>query len=137
MSARKIGPLGAAELARRKPVWSALSELWLDTELDRGDLAPIVDVLTASPYDVAELREIYLWEVAPVVAANLWSPAGAWSGFDADWLHVEARKRAERRSLWLRLWIASGLGRKAMTYATDAHWREIEASVGRRRESAP
>jgi hypothetical protein len=117
------------ELQRRKPLWTALSELWLDTELDPVDIQRIADVAMASGYSLSELNAIYLYEVAPVVSANLLVPAGAWQGFDEEWLHAEARKRAESRSLWLRLWVWIGLGRKLMTYATEKHWQEIVAKA--------
>ncbi|ESS70295.1 hypothetical protein MGMO_124c00260 [Methyloglobulus morosus KoM1] len=117
------------ELQRRKPLWTALSELWLDTEIDTVDIQRIVQVVAGSSYSVAKLNEIYLYEVAPVVGANLLIPAGAWQGFDEEWLHTEARKRAESRSLWLRFWVWSDFGRKLMTYATEEHWQKIIAQV--------
>lgn len=117
------------ELERRKPVWTAISELWLDTETDRATVEYIADIVIASGYSIAELNDIYLYEVAPVVSANLHVTAGVWTGFDEQWLHSEARKRAEYRSLGLRLWLWSGFGRKCMTYATESHWQEIIALV--------
>ncbi len=88
-----------AEAESRKPVWTAFSEFWLDTELTDSDLQWIAAVAAASGYTVSELRDIYLYEVAPVVGANLLVVAGEWAGFDEKWLHAEARKRAEHRSL--------------------------------------
>ena len=117
------------DLDRRKPLWSALSGLWLDTELDHADINRIAQAAITSGYSIAELNEIYLYEVAPVVSANLLTVAGEWAGFDEVWLHDEARKRAENRSLWLRFWVWAGLGRKMMTYATEGHWQEIISLV--------
>src|SRR5687767_8052931 len=93
-----------AELERRKAVWTALSEFWLDTELDDADLNRISDVLKDSAYTVTELRSIYLDEVAPVVWLNCWSVAGEWICFDSEWLHTEARKRAEEPRRLQRFW---------------------------------
>jgi hypothetical protein len=118
--------LSQAELERRKPVWTALSTLWLDTEIDAGDEERIAAVLAASGYPMALLEQIYLYEVASVVAGNLLTPAGAWQGFDETWLHAAARKRAENRGLGLRLWVRFGFGRRLMTYATEVHWRAIK-----------
>ena len=64
------------ELAARKPVWRALSDLWLDTELQERDLAPIASVLKQSGYSLAQLRAIHLDEVAAVLSPNLLSVAG-------------------------------------------------------------
>lgn len=114
-----------AEFDRRKAVWSAFSEFWLDTELDDADLQRIADIAADSGFTIAELRDIYLYEVAPVVSPNLLSPAGEWTDFDEPWLHAECRKRAERRSPWLRFWVFVRIGRGLMTYATERHWRRI------------
>lgn len=55
------------EIGRRKPVWLALSELWLDTELETNDLERIAHLLKRSGFSISELRHIYLEEVAPVL----------------------------------------------------------------------
>jgi hypothetical protein len=38
------------EIERRKPVWAALSELWLDTQLTHDDLQRIAAVMKTSGY---------------------------------------------------------------------------------------
>ena len=50
--------LDEAEIERRKPVWAALSELWLDTELADDDLRRIAGVMGQSGYCVGMLRDI-------------------------------------------------------------------------------
>jgi len=65
-------------------VWIALSELFLDTELDATALDHIVRVMAESPFTIDELRDIYYVEVAPVGGPNLRSGAGVWQGFDPD-----------------------------------------------------
>lgn len=125
------------ELERRKPVWTAFSELWLDTELDENDLSRIARVAAESRYSIAELRDIYLHEVAPVVYRNLWGVAGVWNAFDEEWLHAEARRRAERRSLWLRFWVFIGLGRWCMTRAAEREWHRIVALLSTPVNSSP
>ena len=117
--------LSESEFERRKPVWTAFSEFWLDTELMEDDLHRIAHVAVVSGYSVTELRNIYLYEVAPVVGRNLLNVAGEWAGFSDDWLHTEARKLAEHRSIWLRFWFFVGIGRWLMTYATERHWHRI------------
>ena len=116
--------LPKTEVARRRPVWIALSELWLDTELDEADLHRIADVLRASAYSLIELRQIYLHEVAPVMYPNTLSVAGEWAGVDPDWLVAEATKRAgdhskAQDSRW-------SLRQHVMTYATEEHWKRLE-----------
>jgi hypothetical protein len=111
-----------AEVERRKPVWLALSDLWLDKELTRDDLRRIAGVLKSSGYSVPQLREIYLFEVAPVVFPNLLTVAGEWAGFDEDWLFTEVARRARKGSSILRVFVRIGIGKWIMTYATEGHW---------------
>ncbi|MBD9477783.1 hypothetical protein [Pseudoxanthomonas sp. PXM02] len=82
----------ASELDIRRPLWIALSDLYLDTVPDWDRIA---GHCARSPFSIAELRRILFDEVHPVVHANLWSVAGVWQGFDADWLvaSIVARKR--------------------------------------------
>jgi hypothetical protein len=107
------------ELERRRPVWTALAELWLDTELDDADRDSLAAALARSEFDELELRAIHDGEVAPAVAANLDSVAGEWSGFDPDWLAERCAAAAEeRRGLLGRLReLLRASGRKARTGA--------------------
>jgi hypothetical protein len=125
--------LDDAEIERRKPVWAAFSELWLDTELTEDDLKRIADAMRRSGYTIDTLTDIYLFEVAPVVFLNLLTVAGEWAGFDEDWLFREATKRARKRSMFLRMLVKLGIGKKIMTYATERDWVELVAMVGSER----
>lgn len=85
------------QLEQRRPVWRALSELWLDTELRETDRMRLAEVLANSAFDERELRAIHEGEVAPALAANLDSVAGEWGGFDPKWLEERCAEAAERR----------------------------------------
>jgi hypothetical protein len=122
--------LDQAEIERRKPVWIALSDLWLDTELTEDDLRRIAEVMRRSGYKVEELREIYLFEVAPVVFPNLLSVAGEWAGFDEEWLVQEVTKQARRRSPVLRMLVKLGIGKTVLTFATERHWVRLVEMLG-------
>jgi hypothetical protein len=119
-----------AEIERRKPVWAALSDLWLYTELTENDLQRIAMVMKRSRYSIDELRDIYLFEVAPVVFLNLLTVAVEWAGFDEEWLFGEATKRAKKRNLILRAMVGLGIGKWLMTYATEEHWVTLVELVG-------
>ena len=121
-AARRSVVIDEEEIERRKPVWAALSDLWLDTELTEDDLQRIAEVMKRSGYSVPQLRDIYLFEVAPVVFPNLLTVAGEWAGFNEGWLFAEATKRARRRSLSLRAFVKLGIGKWIMTFATERHW---------------
>ncbi len=118
------------EIERRKPVWAALGELWLDTELTQNDLQRIAGVMKKSGYSVSQFRDVYLFEVAPVVFPNLLSIAGEWAGFNEEWLFDEAAKRARRRSVSLRAFVRIGVRTWLMTYATERHWDRLVRMLG-------
>lgn len=100
----------AADLARRRPVWLALSELFLDTEVD-ARLPSLAQSLAASGYSDAELDWILRRELQPLLQWNLVPVAGVWEGFDPEWLEqsIIARRRRLRlpclfpREDWQRL----------------------------------
>jgi hypothetical protein len=88
------------ELERRRPVWDALSELFLDTELQPEDHQRIARVLSASGYSESELEKILRHELGPILFPNFLSVTGAWAGFDLGWLEAEILRREHRR--WFR-----------------------------------
>jgi hypothetical protein len=113
------------DLANRRPVWEALSELFLDTEVSPDVRAALASTLAQSPYSVAELRGILFDEVYPVCIANLLSVAGVWTRFDPDWL--QERVLARRNPLlhwpsWLRPL------RHDIQWRADALFAEVDAA---------
>ncbi|MFC4452242.1 DUF7079 family protein [Deinococcus sonorensis] len=99
--------LSEQELQRRRPVWDALSELFLDNELDEAALQFVVRTLRAAGYDAGDWLAILRHEVAPVVGGNLLTVAGEWAGFDPAWLEQRILARASGPSLEgrLALWL--------------------------------
>ncbi|TDW61588.1 hypothetical protein EDF57_109146 [Novosphingobium sp. PhB55] len=75
------------ELDERLPVWTALSELYLDTSFDEADAARIAARLRQSPFSRSEIEWILRHEVTPAFAANLRSVAGEW----VPWTPQEVR----------------------------------------------
>lgn len=73
------------EIQARRPVWSALSDFYLDTDVE-GWYPHAARVLADSDYTIDELRDILRHEVHPVLHPNLMTVAGEWAGFDEDWL---------------------------------------------------
>jgi hypothetical protein len=73
------------DLEHRRPVWGALSDLFLDTDTSLAR-AWRVGILAASPYSIEEFQAILLDEVSPVCRSNFVSVAGEWAGFDPEWL---------------------------------------------------
>lgn len=81
------------ELERRRPVWEALSDLFLDQELDPGWIEQIAGVLLKSGYSDKELDAILWQEVCPALHSNVLCVAGEWVGFDVDALQEEILRR--------------------------------------------
>src|SRR5262245_64306164 len=88
------------DLTTRRPVWNALSDLFLDTDVTLSRTWRIQQ-LAASPYSVEEIEQILIDEVYPICRSNLMSSAGEWSGFDLQWL--EERILARLSSPFRRL----------------------------------
>ncbi|MEZ5399845.1 MAG: hypothetical protein R2729_09245 [Bryobacteraceae bacterium] len=88
--------MDARELERRRPVWIALAELFLDTDV-RLWYVGIVRVLAESPYTVEELGRILRDEVTPALQSNLMQVAGEWAGFDDEWVVAEITRKLDRR----------------------------------------
>lgn len=110
--------------AEREEVWLALSDLWLDSELDESWLRSIAAVLRNSGLSRAELERIFHYEVAPVVWLNHWVTAGVWGAFDRDWL-VEGCRRNQARGRWHRG--CCRLLRWPMSYGCRGEWRQVLA----------
>jgi hypothetical protein len=81
----------------RFPVWDALSEFFLDTELDNRDYERISKILAKSKYSIKEMQAILYYEVYPACKWNLFSVAGEWAGFHADWIMKNIAPRKDKR----------------------------------------
>lgn len=126
------GSLAPEDLLARAPLWEALADLWLDTELVDSQFESIARVIADSPYSLDVARAIHDEEVALAVSANLLSVAGEWAGFDSTWLNARCRYFAERRHLrWhrFRAWML----RPRIRYFTAECWQQIVPRVERLR----
>lgn len=119
------------DLQHRRPVWQALSDLFLDTDTSLSRTWR-VGILANSPYSIVELQEILLDEVYPVCRSNLFSPAGAWSGFESEWLEGSILRYL--RSPFHR-WRRFSLGR--FTVHMSLEWRQTKAEVIQQRSGGP
>jgi hypothetical protein len=91
--------ISADEFVRRLPVWTALSELFLDTELTATDHARIARIVEASGYSLARLDNIMRKEMLPAFGGNLLSIAGEWAGWSEDQVAVIMRDTLNRCGL--------------------------------------
>ena len=84
--------LTTAELTRRKLVWDALSDLFLDSEI-RDELPRNALRLAESGYADIEIEAIFLDEVSPILHWNLKSTSGICGGFEENWVSEQILRR--------------------------------------------
>ena len=111
------------EIARRLPLWVALSDAFLDTELDAQTYRHMAAVIRAQGFTTAEAEAIFREEVAPAFAYNLFSVAGEWAG----WPEATVRERvlAGRGGL-----LAALVNRVTLGGYLDDEWARIAAHLG-------
>jgi len=121
---------GAEEdLDSRRPVWQALSTLFLDT--DTSLLREYRSKLLArSPYSLPELEQILRDEVFPVCSWNSLSIAGEWAGFDPAWLEQQIMRRVRRPPRW-----RMGVGHYLVTRSRE--WKRTRDAVEAIRTAGP
>lgn len=117
------------KLAARRPVWEALSEMFLDNDVALGRDWRAAR-LAESPYSLDALDDILADEVYPVCKANLMCVAGVWSEFDLDWLESAILRRASRPR-WFSSWLRF---RRRVPLVAD-EWRETRLAIAARRQA--
>ncbi len=70
----------------RLDIWRALSELFLDTEPNDVTFNYIARTILESDFSLAEVEDIFWYEVYPVLVGNLSSVTGEWAGWSDEWL---------------------------------------------------
>ena len=74
------------DMTRRRPVWKAISNLFLDDELDERVYRNVAQTIEDSAYSPSEIDAILWDEVFPILEFNLRAIAGVWAGFSIEWL---------------------------------------------------
>ena len=99
--------LSLNEIARRQPVWWALSELFLDTEHSQEWLRKLAETIQNAAFSLNETHDIFLTEVAPAFYLNHLSVAGEWKGWSETYVEERVtqylRSSAASRFLNLRM----------------------------------
>lgn len=119
--------LTAEQIEKRKPLWQAFSDLWLDNELQEFEIDHIVNLMKQSDYDFNELESIFYNEVAPAVYKNTFSMTGEWAGFEAEQLFqsiIENIKKQESNFIY-KFWVKSFAGKYLMTKMVEDDWNKI------------
>jgi hypothetical protein len=106
-------------------IWIALSELYLDTELDEQDIQRIAKVFRLSNYKLDQIKEINRLEVFPVLQSNLEDVAGAWAGFNEKWLIEAIETHIANKSVYPSL--TEDLWWLARKWMQKDYWVRLEA----------
>ncbi|PTL84853.1 hypothetical protein [Vitiosangium sp. GDMCC 1.1324] len=85
--------LSRSELERRRPLWGAMSDLFLDTEV-REFVPSLALTCARSGYDEPTLERIFWAEVFPLGIGNLQQVAGEWAALALD--EAELVRNAEK-----------------------------------------
>ncbi len=108
----------------RKPIWIALSEFYLDTELQEVDFINIAMTIIESPYTLMEAKKINKYEVFPVLQANLLSTAGEWAGFDETWLLDKIMTRLKTKSKFSDIGVE--ISYQMFQWISRRYWNKLE-----------
>ncbi len=114
------------KLQERQPIWIALSDFYLDTELQANDFKHIASKIKESQYSLEEVKAINKTEVFPVLYANLLSVAGVWSGFEEQWLLAEIIKNLENKNYFLKLRVKFRYA--TMKWMLVDYWTGVESA---------
>jgi hypothetical protein len=113
----------------RKPVWMAISEFYLDTNLEGDDLERIAKVFLRSPFSLDELKAIHKYEVFPVLQINLMSPAGEWDYFDEAWLVNKISTRLTKRNWFTDMFVKMKFS--WLSWMTANYWVQLSETYER------
>ncbi|MBK1839571.1 hypothetical protein JHL17_19355 [Azospirillum sp. YIM B02556] len=117
-----------SELEDRRPVWDALSSMYLDTDVSSSrDWR--VRVLAASRYSLDQMDSILRDEVHPICLPNLLHPTGEWAGFDPAWLEQAICSHRNRRLSRL----LTTIGRTLMDGFPTDEWTATRRGIVSRR----
>ena len=114
-----------SDIDKRKPVWAALSEFYLDTELMDEDHKRIAQVFRNSGFDLQAIKDMDTYEVFPLLQPNLLSVAGEWGMFDQEWLFSECQKNFKKRNSWFYQ-IKTKFYNNRFYWMRKDHWDKIE-----------
>nr|WP_299000090.1 hypothetical protein [uncultured Allomuricauda sp.] len=111
-------------IEERKPIWIALSDFYLDTELQESDFRHIAFKIIESPYSFQKVKEIDKYEIFPVLQPNLMSVAGEWAGFHEEWLVNSIVESLSKRNTAKKIAIESSY--LTLKWMNKGYWNKLE-----------
>ena len=110
-------------IEERKPIWIALSDFYLDTELQESDFKRIAHTISESPYSIEQVKEINKYELFPVLQWNLISVAGEWAGFNEELLVKFITDSLQKRNITRKLGIE--ISYLTFHWMCKDYWRKL------------
>ena len=111
----------------RTRLWSALSDVFVDNEVDYKAIARQL-----AGFDLATIEVAFFEEVAPVCYSNLQAPIPPiWTAFDSTWLTetIESTQETRRTSTFRRLRDHAFVA--YLRYRLKDEWLSIERELDR------
>jgi len=115
-----------SEIKRRIPVWCALSDLFLDTELQASSHRYVAKIITQSGFSSKEAEAILRDEVAPVFHVNLWTVAGEWTSWTEKDVEEMIVERLNHPVWWQKIGWLRGLILNRVMARVEKDWQEIK-----------
>ena len=129
----RLEDLSEEEIRRRAPVWTALADLFLDTEPRESDLRFISRTIREAGYTLLEAEDMLQFEVGPVFVWNLSvlggvpSSGGRWYGWSEEEVCEKVISRLRQPRLWERIPIWRDVGYGYQWSACAPYWRQVRA----------
>ena len=117
--------LKPVNIEERKPVWIALSDFYLDTELQDFNFQYIVKTILESPYSFDDVKTINIYEVFPVLQPNLLQAAGEWTGFNEKWLLEAITDYLKTKTVSDNAMISTNY--KKYAWMQEDYWQKLES----------
>lgn len=76
---------------RREAVWLAMANQFLDSE-ERTEIPDVAMTALRAGLTVEEARRVWMYEVAPALAFNLWAISGVWGAWDPAFVLERVRR---------------------------------------------
>lgn len=111
-------------IEERKPIWIALSDFYLDTELEDYRFRYIASIVQKSPYTLEKVKEIDKQEIFPVLHANLLAATGVWNGFQEEWLIEKILERMGKKTRFSDFILLFKYTRLKWMY--KEYWKKLE-----------
>ncbi|SDI31811.1 hypothetical protein SAMN05216603_1412 [Pseudomonas benzenivorans] len=110
----------------RVKIWSALSDIFVDNEVDYKSIAKVL-----KPYKKSSVEKIFFTEVAPVCYSNMRTPVPPiWTAFDTAWLESEIDKMLKAREVSAMRRLKNKMFIAYLRWSLASEWKKVEVALG-------